>query len=70
MSTCSASLANFLTAAMTSPRLVAWSSAATTVASWKGKVGSASLIGGAGAATTGASGATHVALTGENASMS
>jgi hypothetical protein len=70
MSTCSPSLANFITAAMTSFSVVRWSSAAATVARREGNVGSASLIGGAGAATTGASGMAHVALTGENASMS
>ncbi len=70
LSTRSASLANFITAAITSSREVAWSTAASAVASWRGNVGSASLIGGAGAAVTGASGATDVALTGENASMS
>jgi hypothetical protein len=70
LSTRSASLANFITVAMTSFSVVRWSSAATTVASWEDNVGSASVIGGAGGATVGASGAIHVAFPGENASMS
>jgi hypothetical protein len=65
----SAPLANFITAAMTSSRVVAWSTAATVVSTEKGNAGNTFLVGGAGTATTGSSGATHVALNGEDASM-